>query len=177
MFAGAYASCCPLDSHCLTPYKPSAHLHLNLTSLPPLYILQISPLPSNPSILSSLPIYFKAMSFCMKCGASFLQCCVTIQVALYHQPMDDDHERIQWLLLWHCGITIECILAQFIQHCHTVFGQALQHIYDIDVIISDLQFWGLAHDEQHLQHEITLCDIMTGHVTINFFVTFEYKIE
>ena len=35
-------------------------------------------------------------------------------------------------LFWHQGITIQCILTQFIEHCYIVFGQRPQHIDEVD---------------------------------------------
>ena len=115
------------------------------------------------------------MSSCLSCGTCFPRRSVSIQVALC-QDLDGDDEPIWWFLFWHQGITIRCVLTQFIERCYTVFGQRPQHIDEVDVIVGDLQFGGPGHDEQILRQVITL-DNTASHLTISFFVTFEYPIE
>lgn len=115
------------------------------------------------------------MSSCLNCGTCFPQRLVSIEVALF-QDLNGDHEPIRWFLFWHQGITIRCVLTQFIERCYTVFGQRPQHIDEVDVIIGDLQFGGPGHDEQILQQVITL-DNIASHLTISFIIAFEYSIE
>lgn len=64
-------------------------------------------------------IYPATMSSCLGCGTCISQRSVFIQVTLY-QDLDGDDEPIWWFLFWHQRITIQCILTQFIECCHTV---------------------------------------------------------
>ena len=147
-------------------------LSFNLTSLLSVH-LQVSFTSFFPFSLDS--IYSTTMSSCLGCGTCFPQCSVSIQVALF-QNLDGDDKPIWWFLFWYQGITIQCVLTQFIEHCYTVFGQRPQHIDEVDVIIGDLQFGGPGHDEQVLREVITL-DNIASHLTISLFITFEYPIE
>lgn len=74
------------------------------------------------------------------------------------------------------GITILCVLTQFIERFYAVFGQRSQHIDEVDVLIGDLQFGGPCHDKQILRQVITL-DNIASHLIISFFTTFEHPIE